>query len=227
MSFKVHFLSFCFCLFLAIFFQNIFFQRDALANPKPLILQWEVSHPRNRDQISLIFRKNTLELVTNTSSWQKKQGNPRLGRFGSPISPKLKLFKRQIKQSHIRLKQTVSAFSLIKDSRFRPPSFPHASIVRVNGKEIKKGHPYFEPLARIIRQAWQIKWICLECATYQRKGNAVLRTVQAGPGLIIGPKEKAIGGVTTKTFSKKELNCISKAKGRVECIDPIFGIFEL
>lgn len=227
MSCQVRFLSFCFWFFLVVFFQNIFFQRNAFANSKPLILQWEVAHFKNRDQISLIFRKDTVELVTNTSSWQKKQSNPLLGRFGSPMTLKLKLFKRQITQSHIRLKQTVSMLSLIKDSRFRSLSSPHASIARINGKEIKRGHPYFEPLARIIRQVWQIEWICLECAMYQRKGNAILRTAQTGPGLIINPKEKATKGIIEKTFSKKELSCISKTRGKMECVDPLFGIFEL
>ena len=197
--------------------------------PTPSLWSCNGKFPTSKigDQISLIFRKDTVELVTNTSSWQNKQRNSRLGRFGSPMTLKLKLFKRQIAQSYIRLTQTVSVLSLIKDSRFRPPASSHDSIVRINEKEIKRGHPYFEPLTRIIRKAWQIEWICLECATYQRRGNAILRTAQVGPGLIISPKEEDTKKVTKKTFSKKELSCISKARGKMECVDPLFGIFEL
>ena len=59
---------------------------------KPLVLQWEVSHSRNTDQISLIFRQKSVELVTNTSSYQKGRV-ARLGRFAFPLNSKLKAIK--------------------------------------------------------------------------------------------------------------------------------------
>ena len=213
-------------LFLIIFSQIILFQNTAFAKSKSLVLQQEVSHPRNTDQISIVFRQSTVELVVNTSSWQKENNNPRLGRFVSNLTPKLKQLKKQIEQFHTQLKQTVSVLSLIKDSRFQPPPSPHAPILRINKEEIKEGHSYFQPLARIIHQIWQVKWICLECTTYQRKGNTILRTLQS-PTLITNTKEPAIEKLKKRIFSKKKLNCIPKNKGKIECIDPHFGIFKI
>ena len=221
-----YFLSVCLWLFGVVFPQTAFFQRAEAASPKPLVLQWEVSHPRNTDQVSLIFRQSTVELVTNTSHWQKGQ-KPRLGRFGSSMTSELNRLKRQVKQAHVHLKQTVSARSLIKDPRFQSPPSPHTPVLRINGEEIKEGHPYFEPLSRIIRQAWQMKWICLECATYQRRGGAISRTSQIGPDSGIKTKGVSAGGIKTEVFSKKKLNCVSKGGGKMECVDPQFGIFEI
>ena len=37
---------------------------ETASSENSLVLQWEVSHSRNTDQISLIFRQDTVELVT-------------------------------------------------------------------------------------------------------------------------------------------------------------------
>ena len=215
-----------FYFFLAFFSQVVFFQKSAFANSKPLILQLEVSHPRNTDQISLIFRQSTVELVVNTSNWQQDQRSPQLGRFGSTLTPKLNSIKEQIKQIHIQLKKTVPVLSLIKDSRFKPLPSPHTPVLRINDEEIKEGHPYFESSASIIYQIWKIKWTCLDCATYQKKGNRILRILQ-NLILEIHSKEAETKKFRKKIFSKKRLNCTPKSTGKMECIDPLFGIFEI
>jgi len=224
MPFTVRFISSRFWIVLALFLQNAVFQKEAFAKPKPLILQWEISHSRNTDQISLIFRQKTVELVTNTSSWQKKQHNPRLGRFGSDMTPELKSIKQRVQRSYTRLQQVVPLLPLIGDSRLRPSPSPHAHVLKINGKRIGEGHPYFEPLANIIRQIWQNEWICLECVAYKREENKILRTSQ---GIGMGSGRKTVGGIQKKTFSKKELDCVPKAKRKMECVDSRFGIFEI
>ena len=228
MFFTVRFILSCSCIALAFFFQNIVSQKTAFAKTKPksLVLQWEVLHPRNTDQISLIFRQRTMELVVNTSHWQKNQKSPRLGRFGSDITPQLKSMKRRIQRSYTRLKQTVPLLSLVGDSRLRSSPSPHAPVLKINGEKIEEGHPYFKPLTNIIRQIWQNEWICLECATYQRKGNKILRTLQ-GINTGLDSKRREGEGTQKKIFSKKELDCVSKTKGKMECVDSRFGIFEI
>lgn len=203
---------------------------------KPLVLQWEVSHPRNTDQISLIFRRNMVELITNTSSYQK--GKPvRLGRFQSPINPELERIKKQIKRYRIQLKQTVSMLSLIKDSRVSlPTTDPHAPVLRINEKEIHGEHPYFKPLASIIYQIWENKWICVECATYKKRRKSIIRTVKKLKSPSDSSKKikkaksqskRSKWDTTKQKFSKKFFRCVPKGKKKIECVDPHFGIFEI
>ena len=181
---------------------------------KPLILQRVVSHPRNTDQISLIFRENKVEMVTNTSTWQKSN-HPRLGRFESALTPSLKSLKQRLNRYHGRLKRTVPLSSLVKDSRLEPSHTPHAPIFRLNTKEIKEGEVFFKELEDIIQQTGTIKWVCVECAEYQRHKKGILR--------IVRKQTKR----TKKVLSKKSLNCIHKPKSRWECVDKLFGIFEI
>ena len=61
---------------------------------KPLMLLWLVSHQRNTDKIALIFRQKSVELVTNSSSYQKKSREARLGRFRAPLNPQLQTAQR-------------------------------------------------------------------------------------------------------------------------------------
>lgn len=201
---------------------------------KPLILQWQVSHFRNTDQISLIFRQNTVELVTNTSSYQTGE-KARLGRFKSPMNPELKGLEEQIKSYYDRLRKTVPMSTLITDPRFHPIVEPHAAILRVNEEEMQRGHPYFQTLVNIIYAVWEQEWICVECAIYEKTGNFIKRTVKK-----IKPTTKR-GTASQKNsqdqiqdqweikeqkFTKKQLDCLSKSNDKIECID-LFGIFEI
>ena len=202
---------------------------------RPLVLQWEVSHSRNTDQISLIFREKTVELVTNTSSYQKGKV-VRLGRFESPLTVELKDLKDQVGRYYARLKKTVPLSSLIKDPRVQASVDPHAPVLRISEEEIQSGHAYFKPLALIIYQIWEREWTCVECATYKKTRKSIIRTVKKlKQGLKRSADKKKAHGKISKNqwnerkqnFSKKLLNCIPKEKKRVECIDPQFGIFEI
>ena len=223
----------CFFAGPAVLFLSVFSPAAAAAAP-PLVLQYEVSHSRNTDQISLIFRQSAVELVANASSWQKGP-RPRLGRFGSSMTPELLAIKKRAERFRARLGRTIPVSSLIKDPRFRPPPDPHGAVLRLGGEEIKADSPSFGPLIQIFRRAWQLSWTCLECAVYQKKGGKILRTARAagspgGGGLHQqgqkkNPARPAAG--ETKSFSKKALSCVPKSSGKIECVDPQFGIFEL
>lgn len=202
---------------------------------KPLVLQRMVSHSRNTDQISLIFRENKVELVTNTSTWQKSK-TPRLGWFESSLTSSLKSFKRRLQWYYIRLKQTVPFSSLIKDRRFQPSHTPHAPVFRLNTKEVKEGGSFFKELEDIIQQIGNQNWVCVECATYQRHKKGIVRVARKQTGISNqkkdnqpkqNKKESARWLVQRKILSKKSLNCIRKTKSRWECVDEKFGIFEI
>ena len=203
------------------------------ANKKPLVLQWEVSHPRNTDQISLIFREKKVELVTNTSSYQKGKGVS-LGRFESSLNPELKELKEQVGRYYAHLKQTVPLSHLIKDPRVQAKVDPHAPVLRISEEKIPRKHPYFKPMALIIYQVWEKEWTCVECATYKKTRKSIVRTVKKLKSKKKTGKKKA-SGKTSKTqwdksrqsFPKKLFNCVPKGKKKVECIDPRFGIFEI
>ena len=206
-----------------------------LSNKKPLVLEWEVSHPRNTDQITLIFRQKSVELATNTSSYQKGKV-AKLGRFESPLNFKLKALKEQVERYYIQLRKTVPVSSLIKDSRFYSEVEPHAPVLRINEEKIKNRQTYFKPLASIIYKIWENEWTCLECAIYKKNRKFIIRTVKT---LKSGSnrkaedqeksqnKEKQQWETKIQKFSKKQLRCVSKEKDRIECIDPKFGIFEI
>ena len=202
---------------------------------KPLVLQWQVSHSRNTDQISLIFRQDTVELVTNTSSYQKGK-KVRLGRFQSPMNPEWQELKKRIELLYVQLRKTVPISAIIKDSRVQPQVDPHAPILRINEEQIQREHPYFEPMADIIYQIWEKKWSCVECAIYTKKSQYIMRTVRTlNPDFKEtakskkSPLKKSKGQwkVTKQRFAKKRLNCVPKGRNKIECIDWRFGIFEI
>ena len=199
---------------------------------KPLVLQWEVSHSRNRDQISLIFRKEYVELITNTSSYQKGK-TVRLGRFKAPLNSKLKTIKNQIKWYYVQLKKTVPASSLIKDSRLQESGIrnPHAPVLRINEEEVQDGQTYFKPLAKIIYKIWEHKWTCVECALYEQQEKFIVRTVKIESKTVVKTKSldkvKKQWGTSKRKFPKKLLACVPKGKNTVECVDHQFGIFEI
>lgn len=226
---------FCFFLIPTAYSEVQDTERTGSSFKKPLVLQWEVSHARNTDQISLIFRQDTVELVTNTSSYQKGKA-VRLGRFKSSMDPKLEEWKGQIELFYEQLRKTVPMSTLIKDPRVQPKVTPHAPVLRIGEEEIQGEHPYFKPLARIIYQVWERDWICVECAIYMKKKKSITRTVRvlkpALKGKTAGKKKnqskaKEQWKVTKQKFAKRLLNCIPKGKQRTECVDPQFGIFEI
>ena len=193
------------------------------SNNKPLVLQWEVSHSRNTDQISLIFRQRSVELVTNTSSYQKDGKIVRLGRFESPLNARLKELKEQVRRYYIQLRKTVPMSSLIKDSRFKSPVDPHAPVLHINEEKIKYGQVYFKPLANIIYKVWGHQWTCVECAVYEKKEKSIVRTVKrikseskSEPASKIKKtaKVKKQWEKSKQRFSRKLLDCVPKGKKR-------------
>ncbi|MCY4524483.1 MAG: hypothetical protein OXB84_07075 [Halobacteriovoraceae bacterium] len=211
-------------------------EKTLLATDKrPLVLQIEIPHPRNKDQISLVFKKNIVELVTNTSSYQKSK-TVRLGRFQSSLDPRLKFWKKQVKYHYSRLNRTVPLLSFFKNLNLKPPTDIHAPVLRINKKKIHHEQPAFKPLMDIIGKAWGKKWDCVECATYENKGNSILRTVQKplGSGTkwirwimekIKNKKHQNKWKTEKQNLSKKSLKCLPKGKKKVECTDPQWGIF--
>lgn len=204
------------------------------SDKKPLVLQWEVSHPRNTDQISLIFKQKTVELVTNTSSYQNGR-IARLGRFESPLNSKLKTIKEEVKRYYVQLRKTVPVSSLIKDPRFQEATRadPHAPVLHINKEEIDNKHAYFKPLANIIYKIWEHNWTCRECALYKKEKKIIVRTVKRRSlQSKTATKEKKSKGKKQGEISKQRIpgklfNCIPKGKNKVECVDPQFGIFEI
>ncbi len=188
--------------------------------PPPLVLQWEVSHSRNTDQISLIFRKTHVELVVNTTSYQKTPP-PRLGRFVSDLNPRLQSLKAEVLSHYLKRKESVPLSELVKPEGLlsAPHRVPHEVVLRINEKEIYGADSDFQTLSRLIHQVWEHPWKCERCASYQKQKNSILRVVRKNQQR--GTEEEK------KVFSKKNMNCIRKGEDRMECMDTSFGIFEL
>lgn len=199
----------------------------------PLVLQWEVSHPRNTDQISLIFREEGVEMVTNTSSYQDKKP-VQLGRFYSPWTREFQNLKTQIHTSHQQQKERTSLFSVVAEQTgLRKNPRPHRAVLRINGEEWQEGDKNFASLSQVIFSLWTREWKCLECAVYKRQKNSIVRTLKRSSFLQEGewvtpPGEKEKVHQSRKVFSKKSLNCLPvNSESDLECVDPQFGIFEL
>ena len=236
------FFIFCFFLIPAVYLEAQDLERAA-STKNPLVLQWEVSHSRNTDQISLIFRQDIVELVTNTSSYQKDKP-VRLGWFQSPMDYELEDMRGRIRMFYGQLRRTIPLSELIQDLRFQARVIPHTPIVRINEvdneegnkedskEEIQPGHPYFESLSNIIYHAWEREWICVECAEYRQKGSSIVRTVKklkpAFKEGAVSPEEgQNPWEITIQTFPKELLDCFPKGENIMECVDPEFGIFDL
>ena len=191
-------------------------------NKKSLVLQWEVSHFRNTDQISLIFRKDNVELITNISL-SKPNESARLGHFNTPMNSQLKILKEEIQQYYIRLKNTTPITSLIQNTRLQTPINPHAPILRINNQEINSEHIYFKYLENILHQQTKgNSWRCIECATYKLLHKEKPKT-EIKIQRVMKKERKTI----TQSFTTEELKCLLKEQNEWECIDPEFGIFVL
>ena len=204
------------------------------SDKKPLVLLWIVSHTRNTDQIGLIFRTKSVELITNTSSYQTGR-IAQLGRFKASLTPELKDLKQKVGRYYNQLKKTVPLSSLIKDSRLQTTGVvdPHAPTLWINKEQVDYEHSYFKPLANIIYKIWDHKWSCMECAIYRQEKESVVRVLKIR-SLQIKTEVKAKNSKAKKQWeirrqriSKKLLDCVSKDKNKVECVDPQFGIFKI
>lgn len=148
---------------------------------RPLVLQYQVSHPRNTDQISLIFRQEDVELVVNKDYWQEDAMPRRLGRFRADYNGELSLLKLMVERSHRHFADTVPLLSLLDvpetpSMRERGPD-PHAPRLSLGGEEIPSRHRVYEHLFGILESVWDHRWRCLECASYRIEGNSIVRTM--------------------------------------------------
>ena len=197
---------------------------DSEAEQSPLLLQYQVSHPRNVDQISLLFREK-IQLVTNVFTSESRP--VRLGWFELAMDPEL---QQQIQTHYDGLQARVRRISdppgqphttiVHRDDQTTATHIhpPHETIIRINDEVTYSGLDMeFHPLLQIIRHVWEREWKCVECATYTKDGNAIVRVVKK-------PSNKQ--GVTT-IFLRKELNCYPTDSDQWECVDPEWGIFEL
>ena len=190
----------------------------------PLVLQMRVSHSRNVDQISLIFKKDIVTLVTNSYQISSKdKESVQLGQFQTALTHGLKLFKRQVAaykkllgENKVQLdtSQILRVIGSVKTVE------PHVPSIYIGGdgkvREVKQGHPYFTPLKDILVKARQKEYKCISCAKYYKKGQFIVRVVQNKSGKSVSRK-----------FSRKQLNCFNLTQKRMECVDDQFGIFEI
>ena len=191
----------------------------------PLVLQMQVSHPRNVDQTSLIFREETVDFVTNSFQISSQQRSPKflLGHFQATLNNDFKILQKQIVsiRNNLTSKNEKKATDS-KDKKSEPAQVvPHAPVIYIGGNDdpltIKEDETHFESLRNILFKIRDQNWKCISCAKYEKKkGNSIIRTV-----------EKENQKATSRTFSREDLKCVSLDEDCIECIDPQFGIFEL
>ena len=124
---------------------------------RPVVLQYQVSHSRNVDQVSLVFRQDTVRLVVNTDFWQRETMPPRLGIFEAGYNRELSRLKERLELYHRYHRNTVSFRSLMDLPGV--PGFPSrpdpgASRIFIGGEEVSSGRPHHEVLFGIIRSVW-------------------------------------------------------------------------
>ena len=136
------------------------------ADTDVLVLQVEASHYRNLDQTSLVFRGDVVDLVTNHTGYQN--GPFRLGWLRTPASREFESLRARIERYR--------ALILSEETSTEPEFIPHAPVLRIGALEISSRHPCFDELERIFREVWDAEWSCVDCATYQRKGDSMVRT---------------------------------------------------
>ena len=197
---------------------------QALSDSKSnaLVLQVEALGFRNKDLISLTFRKNTVELITNTSGPVNKNKSVRLGKFTKPLNTDLQFLKRRLQFYHTlvaKTKSPVDLSGLIKATGFRSiANTPHQPIIKINGKKLNTNSPYFADLMRVFNEALsdKDKWSCVRCASYKKGKNSIQRVVRAK-----GKKPK------NRSFRQRSLECRQLNKTQLECIDKQFGLFRI
>ena len=213
---------------------------------RPMVLQYQVSHSLNTDQISLIFRQESVELVVNKDYWQEDAMPRRLGRFRADYNGELSRLKRKVGLYHDRLKRTVPLLSLldvpdIPSMRERGPD-PHAPRLSLGGEEIPSRHRVYEDLFGILESVWDHRWRCLECASYRIEGDSIVRTMNSlfsrfsldSPPFTVTDElfeSSYLGEHVVSWVSERgePLECVRRGHdgARMECLDSRFGLFEL
>ena len=196
----------------------------------PLVLQWEAPQHRHLDKISLTFKEDTAELTTNTFSYQIGK-SVRLGRFQAHMNSDLLFLKTQIENYYLYLKNTILVSALFEGSGIQLSPTSNMPVLYINGEEIPNGHPYYKPASNIIYKIWERKWLCVECATYKKTKKFIIRTTkQLSPNIKSKKNQNKVKKrwkTNKQNFTKKSLNCVPTGKKTIECIDSLFGIFEI
>ena len=176
-----------------------------------LVLQIEASHYRNLDQTSLVFRGDVVDLFTNNSDYQKDP--VRLGWLRAPMTRDFESLRARIETYRSRI--------LNEETPTEPVFSPHAPVLRIGAVEISSGHPCFDELERIFREVWDVEWSCVDCATYERKGDSIVRTRTRN-----GEKHQMeVPEHLLETLW--ECGPVWLDTSRLGCADPEFGTFEV
>ena len=179
----------------------------------------QVSHFRNLDFRSVTFRQTTVEVATNVflSDLRATQRRILLGRFETPMTPRLASIASQFRSLRGILRAT---------THNSPPHYviPHAPVVYVDEQRAYYRHfefPNIEStfLSTIDEVLWNSEWTCVECAEYWRTEESIAR--------VVGDADAEEPRRTWRTFSIDELDCRPLNYGRLDCVDPQFGNFEI
>ena len=196
---------------------------SAYAKPKqagkqipPLTLQWEASHSTGLHQISLIFRKDRVDLFTNTSLWQDAR-SPRLGHFTSLLNEKWQIERERIGAylSLLKERPPVNTKDSLLNGNFPKGVLnliqknPHAPIIRLNGYEMREKNSYFPALKGVFPLLWKNQWSCTDCVVYRVHPKKGIKRQR------ISKSEN-----TSKAlFSREQMRCYSINKKLLECAD--------
>ena len=204
------------CIAIAFWIFSLQCKADTDKQDAELKLQWAIDHPTGYHQVSLIFKKDRVDLFTNTSLWQGTL-SPRLGHFTSALNEKwqaergrigiyLSLLRERppIDDNHFLLKTNLpkGMMELIQES-------PHTSVVWLNGYGIREEDDdvTFSALEGILSAVWKNKWSCVDCVMYSphRKGIERQRIKD--------------GKINKALFSREQMKCYSIDQKLLECTD--------
>ncbi len=135
-----------------------------------VILKMDVSHSRNLDQVSLVFQKTVVGLVTNVFQIDPQEANQpsRLGQFEISMTPELENFKSMLR-SHYRV---------LTNNNITQNHVPHASTFHLNGQRVDHNYLHFSHLESIFSRVRKREWTYVRCAEYERRGRSIIRIVK-------------------------------------------------
>lgn len=180
-----------------------------------------MDHPTGYHQVSLVFKKNRVDLFTNTHLWQGEL-SPRLGHFTSTLNEKWRVERDRISIYLSSLKERPP----IDNSRFlMKANFPegmkeliqdnpHTPVVWLNGYGVREEEEdvIFSALEGILSLVWKNKWSCVDCVIYKpHRGNIERQRIKEN--------EKA----DKVLFSPEQMKCYPIKNKWLECTDAYGG----
>lgn len=208
------------CIAIAFWIFSLQCQADTDKQDSELRLQWAIDHPTGYHQVSFVFKKDRVDLFTNTSLWQGAL-SPRLGHFTSALNEKWQAERGRIGIYLSLLRERPP----MDDSRFLlkaglPKGMmeliqedPHVPVVRLNGYGIREEDDdiTFSALEGILSAVWKSKWSCVDCVIYKpHRGNI--------------ERQRIKDGKTNKVlFSREQMRCYPINNKLLECTDTYGG----